>query len=30
MMIGMTMITYASSTKKESLKAQDSSILEQE
>ncbi len=30
MMIGMTMITYASSTKKEPLKAQESSILEQE
>ena len=30
MMIGMTMITYASSTKKEPLKAQDSLILEQE
>jgi cytochrome c biogenesis factor len=30
MMIGMTMITYASSHKKEPLKAQDSSISEQE
>jgi NADH:ubiquinone oxidoreductase subunit D len=30
MMIGMTMITYASSDKKVTLKAQDSSILEQE